>query len=148
MSGEKATRAARDPALAAMRSALSAACVMSEGSAERGLKAGQIALRLDRKSRTINFAMHRLGLVQPVERQFDYMRGGRRVRSFSPEEDAWISARRREGHTVTRIAARHHQQFGFQRAVGSIRVRLLMLANRDDATAEQRRATSTSQGQD
>ena len=98
--------------------------------ADRGLSAGQIALRMNRHPGTINFAMHALGLKQgPAPADFDYVRAGRRVKSFSREEGAFIQALRVQGYTTTFIAEMVGKRFGHIRSAATINIRLKMLAN-------------------
>ena len=99
--------------------------------ADLGLRAGQIAQRLDRHKGTINFAMHAMGLTDgPVDRAFDYVRNGRRVVSFSPDEDARIEALRIQGFTTTRIADLAERRWGHPRNAATINIRLKQIANR------------------
>lgn len=95
------------------------------------LTAAQIALRLNRHPGTINFAMHRLGLKAPVDRDFSYIRGGRRVRSFTRDEDTFIETLRVQAYSTPEIAAIVSKRFGHPRSSHTILIRLKMLANRD-----------------
>ena len=102
--------------------------------AELGRSAGQIAVRLNRHAGTINFAMHRMGLKAPVARSFDYTRAnGSAVKSFSPEEDAFIEALRIQHFTYEKIAEVSAKRFGHQRTPATIGIRLKMLANLAEA---------------
>ncbi|TCN30303.1 hypothetical protein [Sinorhizobium americanum] len=102
-----------------------------EGLAERGLNAGQIAMRLNRHRATVHFAMTTLGLTTPTERAFRYTRNGSEVVSFSKEEDAFISVLRVQGFTSTKIADLVGKRYGHRRSAATIRIRLMMLANRE-----------------
>lgn len=96
---------------------------------ERGLKAGPIALRLNRHPGTVNYAMHRLGLNTPAQRSFEYVRGGSVVKSFSRDEDGLLSAMRTEGATLGVIAAALTETFGHRRSPHTVAVRLVLLSN-------------------
>lgn len=99
--------------------------------AERGSSSGQIALRLNRHPATINFAMHRMGLREPVTRSFAYSRGGRAVKNFSADEDAFIEALRCQRFTYQKIARIAAIRFGHRRSAATIGVRLKMLGNKE-----------------
>jgi IS30 family transposase len=102
--------------------------------AEKGWSAGKIALRLNRHPGTINFALHRLGLKTPVERIFNYTRAsGSEVRSFSPDEDAFIEALRCQDFKLQQIADLAAKRTGHRRTAATIGIRLKMLANRAEA---------------
>lgn len=101
--------------------------------AARNFSTGRIAQRLDRHAGTINFVMHTLGLKGPVEREFDYMRNGKRVKSFSKDEDAFLKALRVEGFTTIKIAELTTKRFGHPRTPACVNIRLRMLANLEDA---------------
>lgn len=104
--------------------------------AEAGWTAGRIAVRLNRHPSTINFALHRMGLKVPVARAFDYVRRtGVSVRSFSPEDDAFIVALRVQGFSTPRIAELIEKRTGYRRSAATISIRLRMLANRDEERA-------------
>ena len=100
--------------------------------AERRLTPGQIARRINRHPGTVNFAMHRLGARTLAEREFEYERNGVTVHSFSREEDAWITALRIQGYSITKIAELGTKRFGHPRTPATISMRLTMLANRED----------------
>src|SRR3546814_18440 len=101
--------------------------------AARGLKAGQIAQRIDRHAGTIHYHMTMLGYVQPTARSFAYTRNGHEVRSFSSEEDAFIEHLRISGLTIAEIRRAHAEHFGSNRAHNSIACRLAQLAGRQEA---------------
>ena len=104
-----------------------------ESLAQRGWKAGRIAVKLDRLPTTISYVMTRLGLREPADRSFALMRKGKLVKSFPPEEDAFIEAARAEGLTCQRIADQCFARFGHVRSVATISLRLKMIANRAEA---------------
>ena len=96
----------------------------------RKLTAGQIALRLNRISATINFAMHYMGLKVPTDRQFSYTRkNGSEVHSFDDAEDVMILEMRAAQAVCREIAAECMARFGRKRSTQTIRTRLKMLAN-------------------
>ena len=99
-----------------------------------GMRTREIARQLNRHASTIHFALTRLGLKAPKPRTFSYERRGRPVRSFSSEEDAFIEALRIQNYAITKIADLCSKRFGYRRTAATIRVRLIMLANRDDGT--------------
>ncbi len=96
------------------------------------LTAGQIARRLNRHPATVGLALHRFGLATVTRRSFRYFRNGREVRSFSPEEDAFITALRVAGAARGEIAERVKDRFGYARTPDTIGIRLTMLANTGD----------------
>lgn len=104
--------------------------------AERRFSPGRVAQKLNRHPGTINFAFHRLGLRELKPAKFAYVRNGVEVRSFSPEEDAWITALRVQGYTTTAIAEMGAKRWGHPRTAATINMRLTMLANRSDAAAD------------
>ena len=101
--------------------------------AERGWTVGRIAMKLNRHKATINWAMYRLGLKAPKPMQFEYVRNGRLVRSFSTDEDARIEELRMQGLSWRKIADDLAGMTGHQRTPASIGTRLKMLACLDDA---------------
>ena len=103
--------------------------------ADRGLRAGQIAIRMDRHSNTIGFLMSVTGLRICSDRTFAYQRRGRPVRSFSPDEDALIEALRCQAYTYQQIASVCGARFGHARTAATIGIRLKMLAARREAAA-------------
>ena len=102
--------------------------------AERGLSAGRIAQKLNRHPVTISYAMHRLGVRKLQLREFSYVRKGVLVKSFSREEDAFLSALRVQGFTTTtKIAELLTKRFGHKRSAHTVNVRLVLLSNLDEA---------------
>lgn len=99
--------------------------------AERGLSAGQIAQRMNRRAGTVNFAMTAMGLRTPVSRTFSYTRRGREIRSFSPDEDALIEVLRCQHYTCTKIAEVCSNRFGHLRTPATISIRLRAIATRE-----------------
>lgn len=101
--------------------------------ADAGLTAGRIAQRLNRHPVTINYAMHRLGVRTVVLREFDYLRKGVRVKSFSRKEDAFLVALRVQDFKVGKIAEMVTTRFGHHRSAHTINVRLVLLSNLEGA---------------
>ena len=79
--------------------------------------------------------MHSMGLNKVQRRTFEYVRGGRTVRSFSQAEDRMIQELRAAGHSTSLVAARLNEAFGNDRTCHTVGVRLKMLANLDDEAA-------------
>ena len=99
----------------------------------RGLRAAQIARRMNRNPGTINFQMHCLGLKEAKPVQFAFLRNGKEVRSFSPEEDRFIEGLREQGRVYREIADAAFELFGYRRTPQCIGIRLKMLANKEEA---------------
>ena len=89
--------------------------------ADRGLKASQIAERMNRLPATINFAMHSMGLKAPKDRPgVNYTRkSGSVVHSFTPDEDAMIEEMRVDGAVCRVIAETCLARFGRRRCGGN-----------------------------
>jgi hypothetical protein len=101
--------------------------------AERGFKSGRIAQLLNRHPATVNYAMHRLGLRTVMLREFDYIRNGVRVKSFSRDEDALIVALRVQSYPVETIAKVVSKRFGHPRTAHTVNIRLVLLSNSEAA---------------
>lgn len=101
--------------------------------AERGFSSGRIAQKLNRHPVTISYAMHRLGCRKLVLKTFSYVRNGVLVKSFSREEDAYITALRIQDYPTTKIAELVTKRFGHPRSPHTINVRLVLLSNLDEA---------------
>lgn len=101
--------------------------------AERGLGAGQIAIRLNRHPGTVNYAMHRLGYRKLVRRATAYLRKGVLVKPFSEAEDRLITDLREQGASVCKIADVVTDRFGHRRSPHTVNVRLVMLASASEA---------------
>jgi hypothetical protein len=101
--------------------------------AARNFSPGRIAQKLNRHPATINYAMHRLHLRAVARRDFAYFRGGVPVKSFSPTEDAYLTALRVQGLSHTQIAILLTHRFGHPRSSHTIGVRLALLANAEAA---------------
>ncbi len=101
--------------------------------ADAGHSPGRIAQKLNRHPSTVGYAMHRLGLRKLQLRAFSYVRNGVAVRSFSREEDAFLTALRIQGYSTPKIAAMCSKRFGHVRSAHTIQVRLVLLSNLEDA---------------
>jgi hypothetical protein len=104
--------------------------------ADAGRKAPTIAREINRNASTVHWYMLTAGLAKPTStanRPKTYTRNGRTIHLFSPEEDIFIEALRIQDYTFERIAEIANKRFGTTRSAQSIKVRLIMLAARDDA---------------
>lgn len=98
---------------------------------ESGMSVGVIALRLNRHRSTINGIVSRHSLRPPVRQQIEFVRGGVVVSPFDREEDAFISALRTQGYSLSFIATMCGKRYGRKRSTSSISTRLMMLAARE-----------------
>lgn len=101
--------------------------------ADRGFGAGRIAQKLNRHPATVSYAMHRLGVRRLTRRDFSYVRNGVVVKSFSAEEDAFITALRVQGCKTPKIAQLVTKLFGHPRSPHTINMRLVVLSNAEAA---------------
>lgn len=95
-----------------------------------GTPPARIARKLNRRPATIHFHMATQGL-KPIKLYgcADYTtRGGRKVKHFTSEEDAYITARRLEGLSLPKIARLATERFQHPRTHSTIGTRLRMLA--------------------
>lgn len=102
----------------------------------QGKKATTIAREIQRHPATVHWYMYTQGHVTPTydpKRPKSYVRNGRTVHFFSPEEDALIQSLRKQNYTLRRIAEAATERFHTQRSAHAIKVRLMMLAAREDA---------------
>ena len=109
-------------------------CARIAALADKPLTCGQIALRLNRHPATVYQNMVSHGLRAPNLRSFDYIRNGRRVRSFSRDEDAFIEALRCQNYKCREIADLCGKRFGHPRSTATIAIRLRMLASLETGT--------------
>lgn len=100
---------------------------------EAGWRSGRIAVKMHRHPATVTYAMHRLGLRELTHRDFAYQRNGVLVKSFSREEDDYLTALRVEGLSVCKIAPLVTARFGHRRSAHTINVRLVLLSNAEAA---------------
>lgn len=110
---------------------------------ERGLNAGQIALRLGgRSASTIYWRLLLLGLAKPKQPAASkpYLRKGVLITPFSAEEDAFIRALRVQDYSTPKIAELCTKRCGHRRTAHSVHVRLVMLSAYDEAGVIPRRA--------
>lgn len=104
--------------------------------ADQGMKAPAIAKAIKRHPATINWFMYSSGLQAPKHnpnRPASYMRGGRCVRAFSPDEDVFIEALRVQDYSPREIAEYANKRFSTGRTHHTVRCRLVMLAARESA---------------
>ena len=106
---------------------------IAELAEEKGWGAARIAREVQRHPSTVAWFLYSRGIRPPQTRpQRQYVRAGRPIRTFGPEEDAFILAHRLAGEGLIAIAEAAAQRFGYRRSAGTIRNRLVMLAGRDD----------------
>lgn len=103
--------------------------------AEKGQKPGQIARRLLKHPSTVYWFMLTEGLAapRPAKSFTPYLRNGRMVRPYSPDEDAFIEALRIQNYSVGEIARIANLRFKNERTPHGVNVRLVMLAAREAA---------------
>lgn len=102
--------------------------------AEKGMKPGVIARKLEKHPATVRWFLYRHGLVKPTRRHsmpVDRPNGSGR-KAYGPEEDRFILELREAGADLRRIAERATEAFGHPRSRHGIEVRLIMLATLDD----------------
>jgi len=101
--------------------------------AERGQKAQQIARAIGKHPSTVQWFMYSAGLAAPRQRDNPepYLRGGRIVRPYSREEDAFIEALRIQDYSLAKIAELTNKRFATERSYHTIQMRLIMLAARE-----------------
>lgn len=101
--------------------------------AARGWKSGRIALSIEKHPSTVQWFMYRHGLKAPNYRDTKpFLRNGRMVVPFTPDEDAFITALRVQGFGSRKIAELTTKRFGNQRSHHTVASRLVMLAARDE----------------
>ncbi len=98
--------------------------------ADRGWSCSRIACAITKHPGTVYWFMCREGLIAPKQTDTPkvYSRGGRVVRRFGREEDAFIVALRVQGYGPTAITDLAAKRFGFARPLHSVVCRLVMLA--------------------
>lgn len=104
--------------------------------AAKGMKAHRIARLIKRHPATVHWFMYTQGLTAPrhnPNRPASYVRNGKTVYLFSPEEDAFIEALRIQDFTFDQIADLANKRFGITRTGHTMQCRLIMLAAREDA---------------
>lgn len=99
---------------------------------DRGLTCGQIAQKLNRHPGSVSGQIALQSLRPPKKRSFCYLRGGVEVRSFSGEEDAFITALRVQNFSISEIAGLCSKRFGHTRRPHTINMRLRQLAAQDE----------------
>jgi hypothetical protein len=99
--------------------------------ADLGKTPGWIANKLNRHPCAVNNAMISVGLRACKPRKFSYVRNGRTVRSFNPEEDALIDNMRTARCTLRDIAEACAERFGYRRTPETIGMRLKALSAAD-----------------
>lgn len=105
------------------------------GMGEAGKPTTLIARSLQLPKGTVHYHLVLAGVKAPADRHFDYVRRGAVVRSFSPEEDRAIEAFRLAGKGASEIARLVSERFGHRRNSNTVAIRLVQLANREEAAA-------------
>lgn len=110
--------------------------------ADQGRSPYWIAWKLGRHPSTIGYQYVKAGYrppggtrrrgPAPGSRREPYQRGGRIVRPFLPEEDAFVLERRQRGQGWSQIARAVEKRFGWKRPPHSIGARLMQLATLED----------------
>jgi IS30 family transposase len=106
--------------------------------ADKGMKCGPIARRIEKHPATVRWFMYRNGLAQPVRRKSipTAHPDARGRKGYSPEEDAALLEMRSAGIDLRVIAERMTERFGHRRTRHGVEVRLIMLAASDDDLGE------------
>lgn len=101
-----------------------------EDLAAAGARPAHIARKLNRRPATIHFHMATNGLkASKLYGAADYTtRGGRKVKHFTADEDAYITALRVQGTSLPAIARLATERFQHPRTHSTIGTRLRMLA--------------------
>lgn len=101
----------------------------------RGLGAGQIAFRLNRKASTVRYHMTSTGLAPVGSKSRPYLRNGVTVIPFTPEEDEYALSWSKAGHNDRTIARWLSEQFGNCRSTHTVwwRLRVLMAREKEGA---------------
>lgn len=102
--------------------------------AEKGMKCGPIARKLEKHPATVRWFMYRHGLAQPTRRHaMPVDRPNARGRKgYGPEEDRFLLDLREAGVDLREIAERITARFGHKRSRHGVEVRLTMLATVED----------------
>lgn len=102
---------------------------------EAGKPTALIARRLQLSKGTVHYHLVLAGVKAPIERQFNYVRRGAAVRSFSPEEDRFLEEQSMAGKRSSEIARLITERFGYRRNSNTVATRLVQIANREENTA-------------
>lgn len=102
--------------------------------AEEGVGELEIARRFGRPRSSIAWHLYRHGYkaARPREAITYRRRDGRVVRRYGPEEDRVLLDLRAQGLSIRAIAAELTKRFGYPRKPHSVRVRLILIAARED----------------
>ena len=105
--------------------------------AEKGWRSTRIARSIRKHPSTVGWFMYRHGLrpMLTTDAVREYVRGGRTVRRFTREEDAYIQALRIQDVSFADIARLTTARFGHPRHIHTIHCRLVMLAGQDEPSA-------------
>jgi hypothetical protein len=91
---------------------------------------GKIAARLQRHPATVKWYMLCNGLIErpALYATKPYMRGGKMIYPFSPEQDALIEQLRAQGKVHREIAEELTKRFGIKRTAHGVQVRLVQIS--------------------
>lgn len=103
--------------------------------AAQGMKSATIAKTIRRAKGTVTWYMYTAGLLAPksASTASSYVRRGRTVHRYTADEDTLITTLRLQNFSLETIADQCSKRFGTNRTPHSIKVRLIMLAAREDA---------------
>lgn len=104
--------------------------------AAQGLRSSTIAKTIRRAKGTVSWYMYTAGLIAPRTAPAvskSYVRRGRTVHRYTADEDTLITTLRLQSFSLETIAEQCTKRFGTDRTPHSIKVRLIMLAAREDA---------------
>lgn len=106
--------------------------------AERGMKCGPIARRIEKHPATVRWFMYRNGLAQPARRKSmpSAHPDARGRKGYTAEEDAALLEMRSAGLDLRVIADRLTERFNHRRTRHGVEVRLVMLAASEDDLGE------------
>jgi hypothetical protein len=104
---------------------------------EKGWSCGRIAQHLRKHPGTVNWFLYSHGLKAPRKMAVSrtYTRGGRTVRTFSAEDDAFMEALRVQDYEIAEIARLISARTGHDYGAHSVHNRLIMLAAIDEEAA-------------
>lgn len=101
----------------------------------QGFSSGRIAQRLNRHSSTVSWFLYSHGFKAPgptPEVGRTYQRNGQTIRRWSRTEEVAAIEMRKRGMSFRAIAAAISEQFHTHRNQHSVRIRLIMVATREE----------------
>lgn len=92
--------------------------------------AGKIAAAINRHPATVRWYMLTRGLItrKPAHASRPYVRNGKTIHPYSPEQDARIETLRAEGKVFREIGEIITSEFGIERDAHSVQVRIVQLS--------------------